>query len=79
MWKVIRKSETKLLQNLFWTFRLEEAFVSSSMIKKKNITSPLYKSYSVTFEYQITNSTIEPRILQMVSWSNPPFQSDVLE
>ena len=31
--KVIPKSETKLLQNFFQTFRLEEAFVSSSMIK----------------------------------------------
>ena len=30
----------------------------------------------MTFEYQITNSTIEPRILQIVPWSNPPFQSD---
>ena len=45
-------------------FQLEEAFVSSSMIK--NVTSQLYKSYSVTFEYQITNSTTEARILQYV-------------
>ena len=31
MEKVIPKSKTKLLQNFFWTFRLEEAFVSSSI------------------------------------------------
>ena len=77
MKKVIPKSKTKLLQKRFLDFRLEEAFVSSSMIK--NITSPLYKSYSVTFEYQITNSTIEPWILQIVPRSNPAFQFDVLE
>ena len=32
MEKVIPKSKTELLQNFFWTFRLEEAFVNSSMI-----------------------------------------------
>ena len=31
MEKVIPKSKTKFLQNFFWTFRLEEAFVSSSI------------------------------------------------
>ena len=32
MEKVIPKSKTKFLQNFFWTFRLEEAFISSSNI-----------------------------------------------
>ena len=44
-----------------------------------DVSTPLYKSYSVTIEYQITNSIIEPRILQIVPWSNPLFQFDVLE
>ena len=32
--KVIPKSEKKFLESFFYTFRLEEAFVSSSMIRK---------------------------------------------
>ena len=62
MEKVIPKSKTKLLQKFFYTFRLEEAFVSSSMIRKhyKSVIQVLFSDIRISnheFDHRTMYST----------------------